>query len=148
MPNGVDVLRCPDFMDEEESNVWCEHARKDCSNSEVASHIFQFRDVGQGKVDTQLRLTAHSDSPLRYGPEARLYIAHLLRKDGRSNPETLFPKLSDTPFLAFSEMEFQDVSDDLHADQKMLDLLQVLASYESLCPVQVCMHGIMLRVDN
>ncbi|KAF8592921.1 hypothetical protein BDV93DRAFT_516980, partial [Ceratobasidium sp. AG-I] len=79
MPNIIDVLWSPDYMDEQESNAWCKHIHKDWCNLDFTSHMFQFRLLGPNTIDTDLPLNTHPDSKLRYGPEARLYIAHLLR---------------------------------------------------------------------
>ncbi|KAF8604845.1 hypothetical protein BDV93DRAFT_507383 [Ceratobasidium sp. AG-I] len=135
MPNGIDVLRSPDYMDEQESNAWCEHVRKDWRNLDIASHAFQFRLLGPDKIDTDLQLNTHPDSKLRYGPEARLYIAHLLRKCNKPEKQSPFPELSDSPFLVFSNEEFDEILDDLKNDPIMLNLSKLLQSYESLGPM-------------
>ncbi|KAF8595340.1 hypothetical protein BDV93DRAFT_515055, partial [Ceratobasidium sp. AG-I] len=129
MPNGINVLRSPDYMDEQESNAWCEHVQKDWRNLDIASHAFQFRLLGPDKIDTDLRLNTHPDSKLRYGPEARLYIAHLLRKCNEPEKQSPFPELSDSPFLVFLNEEFDEILDDLKNDPVMLNLSKLLQSY-------------------
>ncbi|KAF8602520.1 hypothetical protein BDV93DRAFT_509273 [Ceratobasidium sp. AG-I] len=50
MPNGIDCLRDPDLMDEEECTAWCQHARMDSTDSDTQPNMFQFLSAGPAYV--------------------------------------------------------------------------------------------------
>ncbi|KAF8592982.1 hypothetical protein BDV93DRAFT_567065, partial [Ceratobasidium sp. AG-I] len=138
MPNGMDCLRDPDLMDEEESTAWCQHARMDFTNPDAQPNVFQFLSVGQGEYDEALRVEPHPQSDLSYGPEAHLYIARLLQNKEETIPASA-PELPPPPrdsFQAFTDAELVSTEEMLVADEVIMNMVGIYQEYEDLGPPQ------------
>lgn len=79
MPTSIGVLSHPDDWDQTQTWLWVNWTRMDQIGAHDESQRFQFQLLGPTVSEHRYRRDIHQESPLRYGPDARVFLGRIIR---------------------------------------------------------------------